>query len=182
MATQKSTTTGKLPEGFVSPFTRVAMEPNARIDDGLACIATLTGQTLENIKQHAYKLGLNEHGPAWVYGPMLQKLADHFGLTLSDYKEVPKLDALPDVAILTVDFNPATDFGRQVVWHHVRATPQQPSHHYIVDPAYWLDEARHVTADFSHLKFASPLYFMEVTVKSPPKPASKPVAKSKARK
>ncbi|GKT26235.1 hypothetical protein [Acidovorax sp. SUPP3334] len=32
-----------LPEGFVSPFNRVEMQPGVRIDDGLCCVAMLPG-------------------------------------------------------------------------------------------------------------------------------------------
>lgn len=53
MATSKTaaTTSSKIPEGFVSPFKRVEMEPNVRFDDGLCCVAMLTGQPLDVIKK-----------------------------------------------------------------------------------------------------------------------------------
>ena len=118
MATTK--VQGQIPPGYVSPFKHVLMEE--RIDDALACVAMLTSQSLADIKEQAYKFGLPKNGPAWVYNEMIAKLLFQWGLVGSEEKEVSDLAAMPDVAILTVDFNAEAQFGRNVVWHHIRGT------------------------------------------------------------
>ncbi len=163
MATTKYQNT--IPEGYVSPFKHVLAQE--RIDDTLACIAMLTNQTLATIKEQAFKFGLPRNGPAWVYNEMVAKLLFQWGLIGSPEKEVSDTAALPAVAILTsVDWNDDMQFGRSVVWHHVRGTPDQPAFHVVLDPAPWLEKGHAITADFRHLKLDMPLYYVEVTPRS----------------
>ena len=159
MATTKPN--GQLPPGYVSPFKRVQMEE--RIDDALACVAILTNQSLADIKKLAYQHGFPEHGPAWLGTELIAVLLYQHGLVGSEYKQVDSLSAMPDVAILLANYNPATEIGRHVVWHHVRGTPDQTAFHYVIDPAGWIDPKHHVTTDFKHLKLEKPIYYIEVT-------------------
>lgn len=162
-----------LPAGFVSPFKRVEMQPNVRIDDGLAAVACLTGQSLETITKDAIKHGLAEHGPAWVYAPILIAILRQYGLNAEE-KECPTLDALPDVALITAHFNPATLFGRWTVWHHVRATSKVKSFHYVIDPAYWIEPKFFVTTEIQRLITPkSPIYYLEITPKTTAKGKTK---------
>ena len=164
----------QIPENYVSPIKHLLADE--RIDDTLACIAMLTNQTLATIKEQAFKFGLPRHGPAWVYNELAAKLLFQWGLVGSPEKEVNDLASLPDVAILTsVDWNDDMQFGRSVVWHHVRGTADQPAFHYVLDPAHWLDEKHRITADFRHLKLVMPLYYVEVT----PRPDSAAARKGK---
>lgn len=168
MATTKlaSLAATKLPDGFVSPFTRVEMEPNVRIDDGLCCVAMLTNQPLDKIKKLAFEFGLAEHGPAWVYSGLLRKLLLQFNLVAGEDKDAGVIAALPDVAMVMANYNPDTQFGRWVLWHHVRATDTVTSHSYALDPASWLGPERHITTDFNYLFPAkTPLWYMEITTK-----------------
>ena len=151
----------KIPPDYVAPWKHVTMEE--RMDDSLACVAMLTGRSLAEIKEQAYKFGRPKFGPAWVYNQMVAKLLYQYGLIASDDKEVDDIASLPDVAILMLDFNKEMDFGRYVLWHQVRGTDEQPAFNYILDPANWLDEKYRITADFRHLKIGPPLYFIEVT-------------------
>lgn len=160
-----------LPEGFVSPFTRVEMQPGVRIDDGLCCVAMLTNKPLEEITNEAYRLGVPEQGPAWIYPSILIGLLAQFGLTGIE-KEISTIDALPDVALITAGYNPETQYGRWVLWHHVRGTDVMPAFHYVIDPAYWTGEG--ITSDFKALLTPKqPIFYIEVT----PKPAAKSRAK-----
>jgi hypothetical protein len=163
-----------LPAGFVSPFKRVEMQPNIRIDDGMACIAMLTSQPLDTIMKAAFRHGVAEHGPTWCYASQLQSILHDYGLNAEE-KECSTLDALPDVALITAQYNPATQYGRWVVWHHVRATSKVKSFHYVIDPAYWTDQSRQiVTVDIQQLITPkSPIYYLEIT----PKTATKGKAK-----
>lgn len=159
------------PEGFVSPFTRVEMQPGVRIDDGVCCVAMLTQKPLEEITREAYKLGVPEHGPAWVYSSILIKLLAQFGLNGVE-KEINTIDALPDVALITANYNPDTQYGRWVLWHHVRGTDKMPSFHYAIDPAYWTGQS--ITNDFKALLTPKqPIFYIEVS----PKQAAKGKAK-----
>lgn len=154
-----STTT--LPTGFTSPFKRVAMEE--RIDDALACIAMVTGNTLAEVTAAAIKLGYPAHGPAWTYYSLIAKLVPKLSTYGSvDYQDLLSVSALPDLAILLVNYDPATEIGRHVLWHHVRATEKVPSFHYIIDPAGWIDVKYQMTSDFSHLNLKG-AYYIELT-------------------
>lgn len=155
------------PEGFVSPFTRVEMQPGVRIDDGLCCVAMLTRQPLAELTKLAYKHGLPEHGPGWLYSNGVIRLLAEFDL-IGVEKEINTIDALPDVALITANYNPDTQYGRWVLWHHVRGTEKIPSFHYAIDPAYWTGPG--ITNDFKALLTPKqPIYYIEVT----PKPAAK---------
>ncbi|MBB4223922.1 hypothetical protein [Variovorax guangxiensis] len=168
-----STVTG-LPAGFVSPFKRVEMQPNIRVDDGLCCLAMLTNQPLDTIMQAAFRHGLAPHGPAWCYASHLQSILREYGLNAEE-KECPTIDALPDVALITAEYNPATQYGRWVLWHHVRAAAKVKSFHYVIDPAYWIDPSRHiVTTDIQRLITPkSPIYYLGITPKTMTKGKSK---------
>lgn len=164
-ASSTITETG-LPTGFVSPFTRVEMQPNIRLDDGLASLAAVTHQSLETITKDAIKHGLAPHGPAWVYAPILIAILRQYGFNAEE-KECPTIDALPDVAFIMVEYNPATQFGRWVLWHHVRATEKVKSFHYIIDPAHWIEPKYHVTVEIQRLITPkSPIYYLEITPKA----------------
>lgn len=152
-----------LPEGFVSPFTRVEMQPNIRIDDGLSCIAMITNQPLDTIMNDAIKHGLAPHGPDWPYAPTLAAILRQYGFKAEE-KECATIDALPDVALITAQYNPAKQFGRWVLWHHVRATEKVKSFHYVIDPAYFVESKFFVTTEIQRLITPkSPIYYLEIT-------------------
>lgn len=165
MASSKSQVSGgRIPESFVSPFKRVQMEE--RNDDALACIATLTGKTLADVTKIAIELGYPPFGPAYVDDALITRILGRFGLAGGEYQEVPSIEALPDVAILLVDYDESIAVGRHLVWHHVRANGEQKSFSYILDVGSWLDPKHHMTTDFKHLKL-SPAWFIPVTPKAP---------------
>ncbi|WP_198084335.1 hypothetical protein [Variovorax sp. E3] len=165
-AANSTTAETGLPAGFVSPFTRVEMQPNVRIDDGLCCIAMVANQSLDTITKAAHRNGLPLHGPTWIYGTQLIAILSEYGFTAEE-KECPTIDALPDVAFIMVEFNPETQFGRWVLWHHVRATEKTPSFHYICDPASWIEPRYFVTTEIRRLITPkSPIHFLSVAPKT----------------
>jgi hypothetical protein len=112
----------------------------------------------------AIEMGLPEYGPCYVTEDMIAKLLMKAGnLVGSKYKDADKFDLLPDVAILLVDYDEKTEIGRHVVWHHVRATKEQPSFHYIIDVAPWVDPAEQVTTVVKTYELAA---YIEVTSKA----------------
>jgi hypothetical protein len=155
-----------LPQGYQSPFKRVQMRE--RMDDSLACVATLTGRTLEDITKMAIEFGLPAYGPCFVGEEMIAKLLmSAGGLLATKYKEFVNIDALPDVAILLIDYDEDTEIGRHVIWHHVRGTKDgPPAHHYCIDPAHWIAPEDHYT---SAVKQFDVWYYIEVTAKAPAK-------------
>ncbi|MGJ7610663.1 MULTISPECIES: hypothetical protein [unclassified Variovorax] len=155
-----------LPAGFVSPFTRVEMEPKIRLDDGMSCIAIIVRQSLDTIMTDAIKQGLAPHAPDWPYAPMLVAILRQYGFNAEE-KECSTIDALPDVALITAEYNPAKQFGRWVLWHHVRATEKTQSFHYIIDPAHWIEPKYQVTTEIQRLITPkSPIYYIEVSAKA----------------
>lgn len=157
-----------LPAGFVSPFKRVEMQPNIRIDDGMACIAMLTNQPLDTIMKAAFQHGVAEHGPTWCYASQLQSILRDYGLNAEE-KECSTIDALPDVALITAHFDPATLFGRWALWHHVRATAKVKSFHYVIDPAYWIDPSQHIVTTDIQQRLITPksnIFYLEISAKA----------------
>lgn len=167
MASKSATNTG-LPEGFESPFKRVQMID--RNGDSLACVATLTGKTIEEVNKAAVELGLPARGPYFVDGVMIAKLLMRLGgLVATNYKEFHSYDALPPVAILLVEYNPDTEVGMHVCWHHVKAHGDISSFSYLIDVADWIDPKQHYN---KMLEKYQPAYYVEV---------SAPPAKAKAK-
>ena len=159
MATTKNLSGGKFPENFLSPFKRVQMEE--RIDDAFACIATLSGRTLDEVNKLAVQLGYPAHGPAWADIVLINKILHNLGLTGGEYQDLTSTDALPDVAILMVDYSEALDAGRHVIWHHIRGTASQQAFSYVIDVAGWVPAKSQITTDFSHLKL-EPAWYIEI--------------------
>ncbi len=183
MATSKLTNAKStvLPEGFVSPFSRVEMPANttnARISDGLCCVSMLTQKPLDEITERAYQLGLKKHGPAWCYSGMIRSLLKESDLIASEDLEVADTAALPYVAMVLCEYDKDTSIGRWVLWHHVKGTDAIPSFSYIIDPAYWVEPHLQVTRSFERLLTPrSPIYYLEIT----PKPTGKSPAKPKGK-
>ena len=155
----------KLPEGFQSPFNRIPMED--RNSDSLACVATLTGRSLSDVQKLAVQLGLPAYGPYFVDGAMIAKMLMNLsGLVATNYKEFTSYAALPDVALLLVDYDENTELGRHVVWHHVRANGGQQSFSYLIDVADWIEPKEYITTALTDFE---PAYYIEVTQRPAPK-------------
>lgn len=158
---KKQQSGGQLPEAFKSPFTRVPVD-HPRGDDALACVATLAGQSLKDVTALAIQMGYPSEGPAYIANAgLIARLLHNFRLTGGDWQELTSFDALPDVAILMVDWHSTLEFGRHVVWHHVRGTDAYPSFSYIVDPRPNIAVEQQLTTNWSHLKL-EPAWYIEV--------------------
>lgn len=151
----------KLPSGYGSPFTRVAQEGSH--DDLLACIATLTGKPLADVRKTAHTLGMRQHGPHWVTDALVQQLLWNLSnLMAGEWIEFSAKQAMPEVAILCVDFDAASDLGRHVILHSVREDKGAPSFSHVIDPANWIAPERQVTADLSGLQL-KPSWYREIS-------------------
>lgn len=152
-------TKGALPPGFTPPFTLIVQQD--RFDDLLACVAILTGKSMADVRKQAEQFGLPKTGPYWVDNVMTAKLLMNLGsLVGTSYKEFTSFAALPDVAILLIDYDKDTEIGRHVVWHHIRGTKDQQAFSYVIDPALHISAPQQMTTEFGHLKCA---WYVEVT-------------------
>jgi hypothetical protein len=167
---KKQPSGGAIPADFQSPFPRIAMD-HPRGDDALACVATLTGRSLDEIMKLAVQMGYPPNGPAYVANVgLLTRLLHNFRLAADDWQEVTSFDALPDVAILMVDWHSTLEYGRHVVWHHVRGTDASPSFSYVLDPRPNIPAEQQMTTNWSHLRL-EPAWYIEVAQQ--PAPATK---------
>jgi hypothetical protein len=91
-------------------------------------------------------------------------------LAVSDYKDFKSVAAMPDVAVLCVDYEEVNETCRHLVWHHVRAQPDVPSYSYVIDVAPWVGAHQDMTTDLSHLGM-QPAWYLEITQR--PNPSGK---------
>lgn len=61
-----------------------------------------------------------------------------------------------------VDWHATLEFGRHVIWHHVRGTDAYPSFSYILDPRPDIPAEQQMTTNWSHLKL-EPAWYIAVT-------------------
>ena len=179
-------TTGNTPK-YRPLFKRVAQND---LKDGihcadfigeLACIATITSQTLDEIRACALKNGLPGHGPFWITEDLIQKVLAHYGWKATEWKAVmTPLAGLPDIAIVMIDYDEDTEIGRSVVYQRA-ASKNDPKGYeeYVLDPAYWMTSHEPVTTD---IKGLCPRWYIGVypmpyptsgIPKAPPAPAAK---------
>jgi len=138
------------PPGFTPSFKRVPQSTD--FDCAFACIATITGKTIAEVRQIAIeKFKHPTHGPYWITQELINWLLADFGWGSTLYKEVSTIAELPDVAMLMVDYNATTEIGRHVVFHRQRGAPGKPCPEYIIDPATWIETAKHVRLDVKGL-------------------------------
>lgn len=150
---------GALPTGFTSPFKLSPQQD--RFDDLIVCVSIVTAKSMSDVRKLAEQFGLPKTGPYWVDNDMTAKLLINLGnLVATKYKEFTSFDALPDVALLLVDYDEATEVGRHVIWHHIRGTKDQQAFSYVIDPALHISAPQQMTTEFGHLK---PAWYVEVT-------------------
>jgi len=158
------TSNGALP--VASPFKRVAMLGTH--DDLLACAAVLCGKSMEEVKKMAVTLGMRANGPFFMDVALFRKILFNLSnLAVSDYKDFKSVAAMPDVAVLCVDFEDVNETCRHLVWHHVRAQPDVPSFSYVIDVAPWVGAHQQMTTDLSHLQM-QPAWYLEITQRASP--------------
>ena len=159
---------GQLPVGFQSPFKRVPMQGTH--DDLLACAATLSGKSMEDVKKMAVTLGMRANGPYLMDETLFRKIFFNLSnLAVSDYKDFTSLSALPDVCVLCCDYSTFDDSFRHVVFHHVRGTGTTQAFSYVIDPAQWIDSKKQITTDFSALKLEPDAsWYLEITQRPNP--------------
>ncbi|MEC4723292.1 hypothetical protein RY831_29475 [Noviherbaspirillum sp. CPCC 100848] len=130
-------------------FVRVSQR--SEWDDAFACIATITGKSLDDVYAVATdKLKFPKHPPRWITESMINRLLAHCGYSSTVYKPVAKLADIPDVAIILVEWSNDMDVGRHAVFVRDRRTAKKPQE-YVLDPAYWIEPRLHVRIDIKNL-------------------------------
>lgn len=152
-----------LPQGFKPPF-KTLVQAKSRHDDVLACIATITETSLDDV----WKLAISQSwlpatGQYWVSEQLIASLCQRLGgLRSTAWKDFVSFDAMPSVAILWVDPHKSDpeNTGRAIIFHHVAAVKDQwPSFSYGIDVSESEPDKQIVT----DLKRFTPTCYIEVT-------------------
>ena len=143
---------------FASPFRRI--QQTERMDDTFACIAMVVHKPLTEVAEAAYRMGYPRHGPALASETLIARLLMELGqLVASKYLDFHSWEALPDVAIVYVDYDQDMEIGRHILWHHVRASGPQNALSYVIDPAHWIKPEQGATTDLKRYK---PDWYIEI--------------------
>ena len=148
----------RIGKDFTSPFRRIQQtEP---LDDTFACIAMVVRKPLTEVAEAAYRLDYPKHGPALASETLIAKLLMELGqLVASKYLDFHTWEALPDVAIVYVDYDETMEIGRHILWHHVRGSGPQNALSYVIDPAHWIKPEQGATTDLKRYK---PDWYIEI--------------------
>ena len=148
----------RIGKDFTSPFGRI--QQTERLDDTFACTAMVVRKPLTEVAEAAYRLGYSKHGPAIASETLIAKLLMELGqLVASKYLDFHTWEALPDVAIVYVDYDQDMEIGRHILWHHVRASGPQNALSYVIDPAHWIKPEQGATTDLKRYK---PDWYIEI--------------------
>lgn len=123
--------------GFEPAFPHLGTQ-NDRHACALACIAIISGTTLQDVFKNAEALGLPKTGPYWdrIDGDFLASLGATYGWVFGVWKEVKTIGALPELCIAMVDYDETWESGRMVVCHKARASHDaKVSITYAIDPS-----------------------------------------------
>ena len=104
----------RIGKDFTSPFGRI--QQTERLDDTFACTAMVVRKPLTEVAEAAYRLGYPKHGPAIASETLIAKLLMELGqLVASKYLDFHSWEALPDVAIVYVDYDQEMEIGRHIL-------------------------------------------------------------------
>lgn len=134
-------------------------------DCGLACVAMVTGKSLDTVLRVAIKeCGYPKDGPHTTTDENLFKLLDHFGIKYGKKQKVKTVEALPPLAIMETRKMPSTGNSHLVVFER---TAEGDEH--ALDPGWWLKQQ--VRSDWNRIKLDTfiPIHLTE----SAPKAAKK---------
>lgn len=131
-------------------------------DCGLACVAMVTGKSLDTVLRVAIKeCGYPKDGPHTTTDENLFKLLDHFGIKYGKKQKVKTVEALPPLAIMETRKMPSTGNSHLVVFER---TAEGDEH--ALDPGWWLKQQ--VRSDWNRIKLDTfiPIHLNEPTTKA----------------
>ena len=136
-------------------------------DCGLACVAMVTGKSLDAVLRVAIKeCGYPKDGPHTTTDENLFKLLDHFGIKYGKKQKVKSVEALPPLAIMETRKMPSTGNSHLVVFER---TAEGDEH--ALDPGWWLKQQ--VRSDWNRIKLDTfiPIHLSEPAPKAAKKKA-----------
>lgn len=96
---------------------------------GLACVAMLSNTTYKKVRKAALEIDLLKGRTLYTSAKDLHNLAKKFDLSLGQRRRKFKsFDALPDTAILAINYRPKTGSWHWVVYH------RNSKDEYVIDP------------------------------------------------
>lgn len=148
------TTTGNTPV-YRPLFKRVAQNDTkdgihcASFLGELACLATIVGVSLDDVRACAIKNGLPKHGPFWITDDLIQKIFASYGFKSTEWKQVlTPLSGLPDIAICLTEYDEETEIGQAVVYQRAASKNNPKScDEWVIDPRWWQPVDKQVTDD-----------------------------------
>ncbi|RKF49169.1 hypothetical protein [Paraburkholderia fungorum] len=110
------------PTTFTPAFPFVAQTND--FDDVFACAAMLSGKTIEQMREIAIaKTKFPARGPYYLGETQIAALlAQLVGFVGTVYKELSRVADIPDVGLITVNYNPEMELGRHVLFHRAKAS------------------------------------------------------------
>jgi len=88
---------------------------------GLACIAMIAGTNYEKVRDIAVELGWDETGDFYTGNRDLRDLGKYFGIEIGKIRRPFKsFDALPEAAILAINYKKQSDTWHWVVYRRTR--------------------------------------------------------------
>ena len=105
-------------------------------DCGLACVAMVSGKSLEAVRKFAVKeLGYPKDGPYTTTHDNLYKLLAHFGIGHGKKAPFKSLAAMPSLAIMETRKMPSTGNSHLVVFERLPDGDER-----VLDPGFWLKQ------------------------------------------
>ena len=105
-------------------------------DCGLACVAMVSGKSLETVRKFAVKeLGYPKDGPYTTTHENLYKLLAHFGIGHGKKAPFKSLAAMPSLAIMETRKMPSTGNSHLVVFERLPDGDER-----VLDPGFWLKQ------------------------------------------
>lgn len=115
-------------------------------DCGLACVAMVSGKSLETVLRVAIKeCDYPKEGPHTTTDENLYKLLDHFGIKYGKKQKIKTVDALPSIAIMETRKMPSTGNSHLVVFERTADGEARA-----LDPGWWLKQQ--VRSDWNRIK------------------------------
>ena len=133
----------------LTPFIRV--QQRDRHEDIPACLAILTGKSIDEVFKSMESGGLPKTGPYYGYitETIISGVLIKSNLVATVWKESKSWQDVPDVAIAMIDFShDEYEIGRCVVFHRVKDASGKQGSQCVIDPYAC---ATPVTTDFKQL-------------------------------
>ncbi len=144
------TTIESTPTTFTPAFPFVVQTND--FDDVFACVAMLTGKTIEQVRDIAIaKTGHPARGPYYLAETQIAALLAQLQLVATVYKEISRVADIPDVALILVDFNDDMEMGRHILFHRAKGSHAPGTIEYALDPAPWCKPADRVRTNFKNI-------------------------------